>query len=292
MSLVLHQTPVWVLSGLLGLSIGSFLNVVIWRLPIMLERQWRTNALAGLEVTTDNTDPDAMSENNEPFNLLRPASCCPRCRARIAWHDNLPLLGWLKRLGRCARCKEPISLQYPLVELASGMLTLACVAVYGATLQTFFLTGACLTLLALAMIDIRTQLLPDILTLPLLWAGLIYQLIIQPSVLGDAVVGAILGYLVLWSLYWMFRLVTGKEGMGYGDFKLLAALGAWLGWQYLPMLLLLSAGIGALAGMLIQALIPELRGKPLPFGPWLALAGWVALLIGEPLISFSAKMFF
>lgn len=272
---------IWLLSGLMGLCIGSFVNVVICRLPIMLEYRWQGQA--SLEPSADHPGT---------FNLLSPASCCPRCQARIAWHDNLPLLGWLKRGGRCAHCEAPISCQYPLIELGSGLLTLAAVASCGLALQTLFIGGACLTLLALAIIDIRTQLLPDILTLPLLWAGLLYQLLLHPAALSDAVAGAMAGYLILWSLYWLFKLMTGKEGMGYGDFKLLAALGAWLGWQFLPMLLIFSAAAGTVAGLFIQRLMPELRGKPLPFGPWLAVAGWTALLVGDPVTTFSMRIMF
>lgn len=283
MSVSLPVTLLWPLAALLGLCVGSFLNVVISRLPQMMMREWQAEARAALEL-----EPEA----SEPFNLLTPTSRCPDCHAAIAWHDNLPLLGWLKRRGRCAKCVTAISPQYPLVELAGGLLALASVVVYGATLQAAFIAGACLALLAMAVIDFRTQLLPDALTLPLLWAGLLYQLVIQPIPLTDAVIGAMAGYLVLWSFYWLFKLITGKEGMGYGDFKLLAALGAWLGWQYLPLVLILSAGLGAVVGILIQLAIPRLRGAPLPFGPWLALAGWIALLIGEPVMNHYLRMAF
>ncbi|ATJ82615.1 prepilin peptidase [Halomonas beimenensis] len=266
----------WPLAAILGLCLGSFLNVVIVRLPVMLMREWRAEAREALELET---------EAPPTFNLVTPRSMCPRCEAPIAWHDNLPLLGWLKRRGRCASCRSPISPQYPLVELAGGLLALAVVALYGASLEGLFILGACLALLAMAVIDLRTQLLPDILTLPLLWAGLLYQLIFQPLQLPSAVVGAMAGYLALWSFYWLFKWVTGKEGMGYGDFKLLAALGAWLGWPFLPMVLILAAGAGAVVGVIVQLAVPRLRGAPMPFGPWLAAAGWIALLVGEPLMA-------
>lgn len=282
--LVNLPTPLlWPLAVVLGLCIGSFINVVANRLPQMMIREWQAQTYTALAL---------VPETSEPFNVMSPASRCPDCHARIAWHDNLPLLGWLKRRGRCATCNKPISLQYPLVELAGGLLTLAAVIVFGATLQSVFIAGACLVLLTLTVIDLRTQLLPDALTLPLLWAGLLYQLVIQPLALGDAVIGAMAGYIVLWSVYWLFKLITGKEGMGYGDFKLLAALGAWLGWQYLPIVLILSAGLGAMAGLLIQLMMPRLRGTPLPFGPWLALAGWAALLMGDSLMSFYFEVAF
>ncbi|XKE47176.1 A24 family peptidase [Halomonas organivorans] len=266
----------WPLAAILGLCLGSFLNVVIVRLPVMLMHEWRAEAREALELE---------SETPPTFNLVTPRSMCPRCEAPIAWHDNLPLLGWLKRRGRCASCRSPISPQYPLVELAGGLLALAVVALYGASLEGLFILGACLALLAMAVIDLRTQLLPDILTLPLLWAGLLYQLVFQPLQLPSAVVGAMAGYLALWSFYWLFKWVTGKEGMGYGDFKLLAALGAWLGWPFLPMVLILAAGAGAVVGVIVQLAVPRLRGAPMPFGPWLAAAGWIALLVGEPLMA-------
>lgn len=261
---------------LIGLCVGSFLNVVITRLPVMLMRRWRNEARASLELA---------EEPSPRFNLATPRSMCPRCEQPIAWHDNLPLIGWLKRKGKCAHCQTSISAQYPLVEIMGGMLAVVVVALHGATLDALFIYAACLTLLALAVIDLRTYLLPDILTLPLLWAGFIYQLLFQPLLLPSAVIGAMAGYLLLWSFYWLFKLITGKDGMGFGDFKLLAALGAWVGWSMLPLLLLISAGLGAIVGLTAQAFFPRLRGQPLPFGPFLALAGWVCLLVGNELMA-------
>ncbi|GAA0557678.1 prepilin peptidase [Halomonas salifodinae] len=273
----LPPSLLWPLAAVLGLCLGSFLNVVIARLPVMLMQGWRAEAREALEL-----EPEA----GERIGLARPASRCPGCGTAIAWHDNIPLLGYLKRRGRCADCGMRISPQYPLVELAGGALALAVVILHGADPAALFLLGACFALLALAAIDFRTQLLPDVITLPLLWAGLLYQLLFQPLMLSSAVIGAMAGYLSLWGFYWLFKLITGKEGMGYGDFKLLAALGAWLGWQFLPLLLILSAGIGAIIGILVQLALPRLRGAPLPFGPFLALAGWVTLLFGAPLLAF------
>ena len=267
---------VWFIVALFGLCLGSFLNVVITRLPVMLMRHWRREAQAALELA---------HEQSPPFNLATPGSLCPRCETAIAWHDNIPLVGWLKRRGRCAACNTRISIQYPLVELAGGLLAIAALALHGPSLEALFIYGACLILLALAVIDFRTQLLPDVLTLPLLWAGLLFQLLFQPFMLSDAVIGVMVGYLSLWSFYWLFKLVTGKEGMGFGDFKLLAALGAWLGWSFLPLILILSAGLGAMVGLSAQAFAPRLRGQPLPFGPFLALAGWIALLVGDELMA-------
>ncbi|GGX90401.1 type 4 prepilin-like proteins leader peptide-processing enzyme [Litchfieldella qijiaojingensis] len=271
----------WPLVALLGLCLGSFLNVVITRLPVMLMQGWRAEAREALELE---------AEERPRFNLLSPRSQCPRCQAAIAWHDNIPLLSYAKRRGRCAHCGTRISPQYPLIELAGGALTLSVVAIHGVSVASLFLIAACLALLALAVIDFRTQLLPDAITLPLLWGGLLYQLLFQPLMLQSAVIGAMAGYVVLWSFYWLFKLVTGKEGMGYGDFKLMAALGAWLGWQHLPLLLLLSAGVGALVGIVAQLAIPRLRGAPMPFGPFLALAGWIALLAGTPLMAWYQGM--
>ena len=263
-----------VMAFVVGTLLGSFLNVVIVRLPVMLMQQWRQEARESLALETEDVPA---------YNLCAPRSQCPRCRAPIAWHDNLPLIGWLKRRGRCAHCQGRISAQYPLVELAAGLLLFSVVMVHGATWSALAWGGLCLTLLVVAVIDLRTQLLPDIITLPLLWAGLIYQLVFQPYWLGNAVIGALAGYLLLWGFYWLFKWITGKEGMGYGDFKLLAALGAWFGWTMLPILLILSAGLGAVIGGLLQLTHPRLRGMPLPFGPFLALAGWVAVLFGAPL---------
>lgn len=270
------------ISLVLGLCLGSFLNVVITRLPVMLMRQWRNEALIALE-----QPPEAHPR----FNLAYPASLCPSCEHAIAWHDNLPLLGWLKRRGRCANCHTRISPQYPVVELMGGLLAVAVVQLHGATLASLFLYAACLTLLVLAVIDLRTYLLPDILTLPLLWMGLLYQLLFQPLMLPSAVIGAMAGYLILWSFYWLFKLLTGKEGMGFGDFKLLAALGAWLGWEMLPLLLIVSAGLGAIIGLGVQAMMPKLRGQPMPFGPFLALAGWLGLLAGNELMALYLSLF-
>lgn len=272
----LSPSIIWPLAFVFGAVLGSFLNVVIVRLPVMLMQRWRAEARAALELE---------AEPQPRYNLATPRSHCPACGNFIAWHDNVPLIGWLKRRGRCAACGTPISVQYPLVELVSALLAIAVIALHGAGWQSLWLIGACLTLLALAVIDWRTQLLPDALTLPLLWAGLLYQWLFEPLMLESAVLGAIAGYVSLWTVYWLFKLTTGKEGMGYGDFKLMAALGAWLGWQNLPLLLLLSAGVGAIVGIVLVALRRHERDQPMPFGPYIALAGWVALLVGKPLMA-------
>ncbi|SDK85358.1 leader peptidase (prepilin peptidase) / N-methyltransferase [Modicisalibacter muralis] len=270
----------WPLTFLLGLTLGSFANVVIARLPAMMMLQWRTDAREELGIPEESTGTAPPR-----INLVTPRSHCPQCATPIAWHDNIPLLGYIKRRGRCAHCHASISAHYPLVELAGGTLTLAVVVIHGASLASLALIGLCLTLLTLAVIDLRTHLLPDLLTLPLLWAGLLYQLLFQPAFLPSAVIGAMAGYFVLWTFYWLFKLITGKEGMGYGDFKLLAALGAWTGWQMLPLLLVLSASVGAIVGILVQLFVPRLRGAPMPFGPYLSMAGWIAVLFGVPLMA-------
>lgn len=254
---------------LLALTLGSFLNVVIARLPVMLAQQWTREAHQTLTLT-----PPAQKS----CNLLVPRSRCPECDTPIAWHDNIPLVGYLKRRGRCAQCRCPISVQYPLVEAASLALVLWVVWHHGMTLTALALTLACLTLLALAVIDWRTMLLPDVLTLPLLWGGLLYQLTSHSERLAESVIGAMAGYGIAWGFYWLFRLATGREGLGRGDFKLLAALGAWCGWQSLPLILVLSATTGAVVGIMLQLLIPRLRGAPMPFGPFLSAAGMLILL--------------
>ncbi len=254
----------------LGAVVGSFLNVVIARLPKMLEARWRAEARAYLELPEEPT--------SAPFNLAVPASHCPHCQHRLAWYDNLPLLSWLGLRGRCRYCGAAIGWRYFLVELVTALLTVAVVLRFGMGWHTLAALGLVWTLVALAAIDARTQLLPDDLTLPLLWAGLLFNLSRGWVPLPDAVIGAVAGYLILWSVYWAFKLATGKEGMGYGDFKLAAALGAWLGWAALPAILLLAAGVGALWGIAARLSGALASGQPMPFGPFLALAGIVLLL--------------
>ncbi|SPJ35039.1 prepilin peptidase [Kushneria phyllosphaerae] len=264
------------LVALLALTLGSFLNVVIARLPMMLSQQWTREAHQTLALTLPA---------QKRCNLLVPRSHCPECDTPIAWHDNIPLVGYLKRRGRCAQCRCAISVQYPLVEAASMALVLWVAWHHGLTLDTLAMALACLTLLALAVIDWRTMLLPDVLTLPLLWGGLLYQLISHPDRLAESVIGAMAGYGVAWGFYWLFRLATGREGLGRGDFKLLAALGAWCGWMSLPLILVLSATTGAVIGIMIQLVIPRLRGAPMPFGPFLSAAGMLILLGGDRVIA-------
>lgn len=262
------------LSGLIGLLVGSFLNVVIHRLPRMMQAAWELDA-----AELRGEPPPAT----EPLSLLGPRSRCPHCGTPIAaWH-NLPVLSWLWLRGRCAHCAAPISARYPLVEVMGALLAMAGVAQFGPTLAGVGAAALGLVLIALTFIDLDTQLLPDDLTLPLLWAGLLLNLGGTYVPIHDAVMGAIAGYLALWLVYWVFRLVTGKEGMGYGDFKLLAALGAWLGWQALPTIILLSAAVGAAVGLGLILLRRHKREVPIPFGPYLAGAGLIALYFGDPL---------
>ncbi|MGL5844757.1 MAG: prepilin peptidase [Aeromonas hydrophila] len=273
---VFHSLP-WLyfsLVFLFSLMIGSFLNVVIHRLPIMLEREWQAEYLGYF-------NPEAQPQQEERYNLMVPRSACPHCGHTITAIENIPLLSWLWLKGRCRECQAPISARYPLVELLTALLSLVVAATFPpgwGLLAALLLTWV---LVALTFIDLDKMLLPDPLTLPLLWGGLLFNLTGGFAPLADAVIGAMAGYLVLWSLYWAFKLLTGKEGMGYGDFKLLAALGAWLGWQALPIVLLLSSLVGAFIGIGLILLRNHHQNKPIPFGPYLAIAGWIALLWGD-----------
>ncbi len=261
------------LAGLIGLLVGSFLNVVVLRLPVMLERAWRLEAEATLA-------PETVAVDEPPFNLLRPGSRCPHCSQPILWWQNVPVLSWLWLRGRCASCAAPISVRYPLVELGTALLSAAVIAERGASAWSCALLVLLWSLIALALIDYDTTLLPDVITLPLLWVGLLLQTLLQPTFIDQSVWGAALGYGSLWSVYQLFKLATGKEGMGFGDFKLLAALGAWFGaWTLLP-LILLSTITGAVIGIGLQLGGITQRGKPIPFGPFLATAGIVTLLLG------------
>ena len=263
-------------AGVIGLIVGSFLNVVILRLPVMMEYRWRREAAEILGDST--TDADAA-----PPGLVAERSCCPKCSAQIRAYDNIPVVSYLLLRGRCRACGNRISLQYPLVELATAVATALCIWRFGMTLEGYAAVGMTWCLIALTGIDVRTQLLPDGLTLPLLWAGLLLSLApiqVSPS---QAIVGAAAGYLSLWSVYWLFKLTTGKEGMGYGDFKLLAAIGAWLGWQILPLTILLSSVVGAVVGIALIVFRRHGRETPIPFGPYLAAAGLLSLYWGTSL---------
>jgi leader peptidase (prepilin peptidase)/N-methyltransferase len=247
--------------------------VVIYRLPVMMETRWRRDCCELLEVEQEKQET--------PLNLATPNSHCPHCKTPIKPWQNIPVVSYLLLRGKCGNCAAPISSRYPIVELVTGLMTLALAGFFEfspALLGAVLLTWA---LIALTMIDVDHQLLPDDLTLPLLWLGLLFNVQATYASLTDAVIGAMAGYLILWTIYQTFKLLTGKEGMGYGDFKLLAALGAWVGWQMLPEIILLSSLVGAICG--IALMLIKRRGKeiPIPFGPYLAVAGWLALLLGD-----------
>jgi len=267
--------------GVFGLLVGSFVNVVIHRLPLMMEREWRAQCAELHGEAAADTAAEASSE--PPLSLSRPRSRCPHCGHAICALENIPVLSWLFLRGRCSACRVPISIRYPLVEAASGALCVAAALHFGPGLPALAAMALIWCLLALALIDLDTQLLPDSITLPLLWGGLLFNLIGGFTDLRSAVIGAIAGYLALWSVYWAFKLATGKEGMGYGDFKLLAALGAWFGWLLLPLIILLSSAVGAAVGIVLIALARHRRENPIPFGPYLAAAGLIALFWGREL---------
>jgi leader peptidase (prepilin peptidase)/N-methyltransferase len=258
---------------ILGLLVGSFLNVVILRTPKMMEQEFRQECCEFLEVK--NAEPKAA------LSLSHPGSTCPHCHTPIKpWH-NIPVISYLLLKGRCAYCGASIGIRYPIIEFTTGLLSVMLVAVMGFTVPALVSLLLLWVLIALTMIDIDTQLLPDSLTLPLLWLGLIANSSGLYTDLSSAFWGAVAGYLSLWSVYWLFKLVTGKEGMGYGDFKLLAALGAWMGWQALPLIILLSSLVGAVIGLAGILILGRDKNIPIPFGPYLAIAGWIAFLWGD-----------
>lgn len=272
-----HPVVFTVVAVLFGLIIGSFINVVAYRLPIMLERQWRSQCLELLE-----QEPEEDLDGT--YNLVVPESRCPSCDTPIKpWH-NIPIFGWLFLRGRCSHCSTEISLYYPLVELAGGVLSGIVAWQIGPGIEAVIVMAFTWTLLALAVIDLREQLLPDAITLPLLWAGLIVSLFGFFVEVHSAVIGAVAGYLTLWIVYWVFRLLTGKEGLGYGDFKLFAAFGAWMGWQALPVIIVMSSMVGAVVGVTLMLVNSNGWGQRLPFGPFLAGAAWLTLLWGDELL--------
>jgi leader peptidase (prepilin peptidase)/N-methyltransferase len=281
----------FIVIGLLGLLAGSFLNVVAYRVPIMMELEWREQC-ADLEKEPFKPPPHAKDGR---FNLVWPGSACPGCGTPVAPQHNVPVLSWLLLRGKCSSCGIKISARYPIVEAFAAIVGVAVAYTFGPTWQMVAVLGASWLLLALALVDVDTQLLPDSMTLPLLWAGLLINAF--PSLgmafvdLRSAVAGAAAGYVSLWLVYQLFKLATGKEGMGYGDFKLFAAIGAWLGWQILPLVILLSAAVGAVIGIAMILLAGRSRHKPIPFGPYLAGAGWIAILWGEPLLASYERFF-
>ena len=270
--------------GLVSLCVGSFLNVVIYRLPLMMQREWQSECrlLLDDELNTNTAKPKNTSE---PFNLVKPNSTCPKCKTAIKPWQNIPIISWLILKGKCASCSNPISIRYPAIEAITALISLVVAYTFGATEQALLYIVITWALVALTFIDIDHMLLPDQLTLPLVWLALIAAvagITITPS---DAIMGAAFGYLSLWSVFWLFKLLTGKEGMGYGDFKLLALFGALLGWQSLLTIILLSSVVGAIIGIALLSIQGKDKATPIPFGPYLAIAGWITLLWGNQLQS-------
>lgn len=278
---ILKDNPALLYSAvfLLSLCIGSFMNVVIHRLPEMMKREWRSQSIEYLEIADQYPDEDTTA-----YSLSKPESHCPNCKHKIRWYENLPVVSYIALRGKCSACKQPISIRYPVVELITGLISVFVAMHFGWSAQllpALFLTWG---IIAMVGIDFDHQLLPDSLTLPLLWLGLLVNtqsLFVDPV---TAIIGAACGYLALWSIYWIFKILTGKEGMGFGDFKMLGMVGAWLGWEILPMTLLLSAGVG-LAIMLPQMLfLGRDRTKAFAFGPFIGIAGWIMLIWGDKLL--------
>ena len=267
-----------------GMLVGSFLNVVGYRLPIMMEQRWKAEC-------KELISPDSASGSNEPvFNLMVPRSACPACGHQISALENIPVISYLFLGGKCKGCKTSISIQYPIVEAITGIASGFIAWHYGYSWQTLAALILTWSLIALTIIDIKKQLLPDSITLPLLWFGILVNLNGLFTDIHSSILGAVFGYLSLWSVYHLFRLVTGKEGMGYGDFKLLAALGAWMGWQLLPVIILFSSLVGAVAGVFMIVSRRQQQGQPIPFGPFLAVAGWIALIWGHSISQAYLKM--
>jgi leader peptidase (prepilin peptidase)/N-methyltransferase len=269
------------IAGVFGLLFGSFLNVVIHRLPIMMQRE---------------SDNYVAEESGKPlphigrYNLMVPRSACPHCQHQITAMENIPVISWLALRGKCSNCKARISPRYPLVELLTGVLSALVVWHFGSGYAGLAALFFLYSLIAMTFIDADTQLLPDDLTYPLIWAGLLININGTFVPLQDAVIGAAAGYLALWSVYWLFKLATGKEGMGYGDFKLLAGLGAWMGWTMLPAIILLSSIVGAVVGISLIVFAKRGRNNPIPFGPYLASAGLIVMLYGGPLMGLTMSI--
>ena len=270
----------------ISLMVGSFLNVVIYRLPVMMERGWKAELEEYLVSQQPSSNQLSIEKaSTETFNLVKPDSTCPKCQHKIRAWENIPLISWLVLRGKCSQCAAPISIRYPLVELATGLLSALVAWHFGFGLAAVAAVVATWLLIAMTFIDLDTMLLPDQLTLSLLWIGLLISINGPFVSSSDALIGAAAGYLSLWSLYWAFKLLTGKEGMGYGDFKLLAALGAWVGWQHLPVVILLSSFVGAIVGITLLTIQGKDKSQPIPFGPYLAAAGFLTLLYGDWLVA-------
>ncbi len=268
-----------------GLLVGSFLNVVIYRLPLMLQRDWKQQCCEFLEIDPPPSKDESSAASHDVFNLHKPSSHCPHCGHKIRPWENIPVIAWLALGGKCSSCKAGISARYPIVEFVTGCLTALVAFTFGATWLMLALLVLTWCLIALTLIDYDHQLLPDNITLPLMWMGILVNTVDLgfDVTLQEAVIGAIAGYLVLWGFYWLFKLLTGKEGMGFGDFKLLAALGAWMGWTSLFPIIVLSSLVGAVIGVLMIVVLGRDKSKPIPFGPFLAGAGFIMLIWGPQL---------
>lgn len=277
---LMNHSPVFFygITFVFSLMIGSFLNVVIFRLPKMLEQGWKRECREFLadEVTTPTNTGD-----EEIITLSTPSSTCPSCQHKIRFYENIPLISWLFLRGKCSQCQSKISLRYPLVELTTAILSVVIAANFGVTFTTLMLLVLTWGLICLTLIDYDHMLLPDQITLPLLWLGLLVNINGAIVPLSDAVIGTVAGYMSLFSVFWLFKLVTGKEGMGHGDFKLVAVFGAWIGWQLLPLLILMASAVGAIIGISLMVFKNHQREQAIPFGPYLAIAGWITLIWGN-----------
>ncbi len=277
---LMNHSPVFFygITFVFSLMIGSFLNVVIFRLPKMLEQGWKRECR---EFLADEVSTPTNTGDEEIITLSTPSSTCPSCQHKIRFYENIPLISWLFLRGKCSQCQSKISLRYPLVELATAILSVVIAANYGVTFTTLMLLVLTWGLICLTLIDYDHMLLPDQITLPLLWLGLLVNINGAIVPLSDAVIGAVAGYMSLFSVFWLFKLVTGKEGMGHGDFKLVAVFGAWIGWQLLPLLILMASAVGAIIGISLMVFKNHQREQAIPFGPYLAIAGWITLIWGN-----------
>ena len=274
-----HQSPTAfnIFIVILSLIIGSFLNVVIYRLPKMMHNNWYLECREFLADEVKDIPPIKITE----LSLSKPDSTCPKCQHKIRFYENIPVISWLFLKGKCSKCKNSISIRYPLVEATTALLSLVIANQYGVSVETLLLLILTWGLVCLTLIDFDHMLLPDQIVMPLLWLGLLVNITGTFVPLSDAVIGAAVGYMSLFSVFWLFKLLTGKEGMGYGDFKLFALFGAWLGWQLLPILILMASVVGAIVGISLMLFKNHTREQAIPFGPYLAIAGWITLLWGD-----------
>ena len=275
-----NQSFFFAVTFIFSLMVGSFLNVVIFRFPKMLEQGWKRECREFLADELKEPERNIDNEQNS-ITLSKPSSTCPSCQHKIRFYENIPVISWLFLRGKCSKCQNKISIRYPLVELSTAVLSVVIAANFGVTITTLGLLVLTWGLVCLTLIDLDHMLLPDQFTLPLIWLGLVININGAIVPLSDAVIGAIVGYMSLFSIFWLFKLITGKEGMGHGDFKLVAVFGAWIGWQLLPLLILMASAVGAIIGISMMVFKNHQREQAIPFGPYLAIAGWITLLWGE-----------